>query len=185
MKPLILTSTGFSNPAFCTLFLQQIGKPADRIRVLFIPTAAIDDDAKAMVPECKRDLTEVANIPEENITVYDLDASLTDAQIAAFDAIYVCGGTTAYLAKRMSDICFGKTLLGFLAAGGVYLGVSAGSVLMAAGYENGLGLAQVQQIHVHVDDGSPMGAVEPNTIVRLTNAQALLVWEDGRMEVVG
>ena len=46
MKRLLLTSTGFDNRRFASLFLEKINKDAADIKVIFVPTAATDDDAK-------------------------------------------------------------------------------------------------------------------------------------------
>lgn len=47
MKRIILTSAGFENKNIENLFLKFINKSADTAKALWIPTAAIDDGAKA------------------------------------------------------------------------------------------------------------------------------------------
>ncbi len=50
MKRILLTSAGFENPNIQRCFLELLRKPADEARALFIPTAAIDEDARAVLP---------------------------------------------------------------------------------------------------------------------------------------
>jgi peptidase E len=72
MQNLILTSTGFNNKRIQEKFLELVNVPNDKIKVIFIPTAAITEDAKVMIPLCKNDLLN-AGILEQNIVTYDLD----------------------------------------------------------------------------------------------------------------
>ena len=56
MKKVILTSAGFENRIIEDKFINLINKPRNEIMVLFIPTAAINADAIAVLPECMNDL---------------------------------------------------------------------------------------------------------------------------------
>ena len=66
MQKIILTSTGFTNKNIKERFLELVNIPADKIKVIFIPTAAITEDAKGMIPICKGQLLN-AGILEDNI----------------------------------------------------------------------------------------------------------------------
>ena len=90
MKKILLTSAGFENPNIQRCFLELLGKPPAEARALFIPTAAIDEDAKAVLPKCRGDLLGAGILPE-HITDFDLDRPMDPDELSAYDAVYFCG----------------------------------------------------------------------------------------------
>ncbi len=180
----LLTSAGFENPLLTTLFLDMVGKKANGMKVVFVPTAAIHPDAIAMLPKCMNDLLS-AGIPKENVTVYDLHRAMPYSALRAHDAVYFCGGDADYLIRRINDSGFRGRLLRFVRSGGVYVGVSAGSCVAARNVKRGLGFVDVA-LRVHCERGTLPGPVATvgNGEVSLTNRQAILI--DGeRQEIVG
>ncbi len=167
---MLLTSAGFENARVREVFLELAGKAPEQMRVMFVPTAAIDPGAIAMLPKCMNDLLG-AGVPEANIRVDDLHERADGRALCAFDAIYVCGGDTGHLLSRMREAGFGAALERFLEAGGVYVGVSAGSVVMKELGWLECGLA------VHQQEGSAPGRIDPErtALVSLTDRQALLI----------
>ncbi|KAB3529408.1 hypothetical protein [Alkaliphilus serpentinus] len=81
MKRLILTSTGFDNKDIEKKFLELVGLPSEEIKVIFVPTAAITEEQKEIIPLCKKDLLN-AGVSEENIIAYDLDRIITAEEIS-------------------------------------------------------------------------------------------------------
>ena len=61
---------------------------ADKIKVIFILTAAIIEEAKEIIPICKNELLN-SGILENNIYTYDLDRIMSSDEICNFNAIYV------------------------------------------------------------------------------------------------
>ncbi len=175
-----MTSAGFESPAVMEKFLELLGKAPKEAKALFIPTAAIDDGAKAVLPKCWGDLIN-AGVPEPNITVYDLDRPMTAEELKGFDAVYVCGGTTEYLLERVLAAGFDKTLREGLENGPVYVGVSAGSIVCAQNLPGNLGYLP-RRLEVHCETGSPAGAL-PEGTVYLTNAQAVCA-AGGKTEIL-
>ena len=152
MKRLLLTSAGFENPEFAQLFLNEAGIPAEKIKALFIPTAAdVDDDAKAMLVKCYEDLTNCGVLPE-NITAYGLHRKLGESELSEYHAIYVCGGSPEYLLERMNAIGFPEILETAFKHNIIYIGVSAGSIVCGSNLENNLGYID-KKIGVHSDAG--------------------------------
>ncbi len=88
-----------------------------------------------ILSKCADDLLNYG-ILKENITVYNMHEKIDN--INEYDAIYVCGGSTRYLLKRMNKINFKYTLYNFIENGGIYIGASAGTVAASVTYENGL-----------------------------------------------
>lgn len=193
MKRLLLTSTGFSNKRFASLFLEKINKKAADIKVIFIPTAAIDDGAKEMLPYCFQDLTSIGILPE-NIFIYELRYLisqgnnrnksniprnfhlLTVEELKDYDAIYFCGGDTRHLLNEINRTGFYTILKTAVENGLFYIGASAGAVIAAGNYRNNLGFTE-NKLYVHCDQGTPCGKMPTGKPIRLTDKQA--VWIEG------
>lgn len=184
MKKLILTSAGFENKIIEQKFLNMVHKPLYEIKALWIPTAAIDDAARAVLPKCMNDLLN-AGILSENIEVYNLDREMTREEITSFDAVYVCGGNTRYLLDKMYNAEFVSLLKEFILQGGVYIGVSAGSLICVNGLEGNLGFLQCS-LSVHCVEGTASGTIDMNhsSHINLTNQQAIII-EDKKCYIIG
>lgn len=169
----LLTSAGFDNPELGRLFLRMAGKPAAELRVLFIPTAAIEPDAIDMLPACLNDLRGLG-IPDAHIRVCDLHRPVQPGDLDEVDAVYVCGGDTAYLLARVHEAGFDAALRVFLGRDGVYVGVSAGSVIAAQNLPGNLGYVPCR-LRVHCAAGSAPGPLAGRESIDLTNAQAIAI----------
>lgn len=181
---LLLTSCGLETKTIEQTFLQMLNKPAEQVRALFIPTAANSPDAIEVLPKCLEDLLR-CGIPRENICVYDLHDSIHYASMQQYDAVYLCGGSPAYLLRRIIEGGFDQCLLKYLEDGGVVLGVSAGSMVFASQMANNLGILQCP-LHVHCPDERriapgryPLSRTED---ILLGNSQAIR-FEQGEMIV--
>lgn len=69
MKKCLLTSAGFENLAVKEAFLELVGKEPSQIKALWVPTAAVDEEAHAVLAKCMEDLFSTG-IRAENIMVY-------------------------------------------------------------------------------------------------------------------
>ncbi len=90
------------------------------------------------------------------------------------DAVYVCGGNTAYLLSRVREAGMDAALQAFLARGGVYVGVSAGSAIAAQNLPGNLGYVPCH-LCVHCPSGSADGPLSGRQSIDLTNAQAIVI----------
>ena len=81
----------------------------------------------------------------------------------------------------MEEINFKESIDGYISAGGVYVGVSAGSVCASAKYQNGLDFIK-NILDVHCDNGTENGRIENDEKIRLTNNQAIYI-SDEYMEI--
>jgi dipeptidase E len=178
MKRIILTSAGFENKSNEQKFLAMVRKPPEEIKALWIPTAAIDDEAKAVLPKCMNDLLN-AGVLSGNIKTYNLDYIMGYAELAAFDAVYVCGGDCRYLLDKMHEANFVSLVKEFINHGGVYIGVSAGSCICADGFEGSLGFLSCT-LDVHCMEGSAPGAIDVDhcSHINLTNNQAIVIEDE-------
>jgi len=173
LRKLILTSAGFDNRKIRDKFIELIDKKPNSIKVLFIPTAAVTESQKDIIPLCKNELIDIG-IHETHITSYDFEQPMTLDEMLVFDAIYVCGGSTKYLLEKMNNGYL--PLENYLNQGGVYLGVSAGSIAMTTTHENGLGYIDCH-LKVHRQKGSLNGSIDLNQVdtIALTDDQAIVV----------
>jgi dipeptidase E len=100
------------------------------MNVLYIPTAAYAEEGyeEWLKPELEAVRPQVGKFTEfdvKNKTNNELEVALQD-----IDLLYVTGGNTYYLLEAMNQIGFKETLINFLQKGGVYMGSSAGSIVM-------------------------------------------------------
>ena len=107
MKKLILTSTGLQNPNICKAFLDIIGKPPSKIKILFVPTAS---RTKEELKYAKKSKKELEKIGIKLIKTINLDCKLNYDEIKSYDVIYVCGGNTFYLLYKIKESGFDKII---------------------------------------------------------------------------
>ncbi|MCL2072253.1 MAG: peptidase E [Oscillospiraceae bacterium] len=178
MKKMILSSAGFETQAIRNAFLEFVGKNPQEIHALWIPTAANSPAAIAVLPGCMNDLLDIG-IPAENIKIFDLHRAMTFEELSAFDAVYFTGGSPQYLLERINDTGFCKPLCEFAENGGVYVGVSAGSIVAAGNLPNNLGYLKAT-LNVHLESGTVPGVFD-NVLVSqidLTDKTAVVIHGD-------
>ena len=124
---LMLTSTGITNPSLVRTLKLLVGKR--KIKIAFIPTAAnVDEGGKDWLiknlNECNRlGLTDIVDISA-------MPKSLWLPRLKAANVIFVGGGTTPHIMGWMTKSGLEKELPRLL-KNRVYVGISAGSILMA------------------------------------------------------
>ena len=175
---LMLTSCGLETPNIMEKFLSLLPCAPQEAKVLFLPAAAISCDAIEVLPKCLEDLYK-ADIPKENITIYDLHVPLTKAALSETDCIYIPGGNTIHLAKRLREGS-SQVLLQYLHANrGVIVGVSAGSMVFSTHTPAALDILP-NELHVHCSNGTQDGKLPPaHQPIFLSNVQAI-VYEGNR-----
>lgn len=173
MKKILLTSTGFDNENIKNKFIELLNTDIKNVKVLFIITAANDPSAVRILSGCLDDLTK-CGITDENIKVYDMHKPLSQEDINQYNAIYVCGGSTKYLVERIDEINFKSTIDKYINQGGIYVGVSAGSVCASGKYQKGLGFIG-NILNVHCDKGTKNGVITSNDDLYLTDNQAIYI----------
>jgi peptidase E len=183
MKKIILTANGFENRNIWKIFLKLINKEPEKIKAIFVPTAANNSDAIEVLPKCMHDLLDL-NIPSNNIVVYDLHNKMEYEELCKFDTIYFCGGSSQYLLKRINDTGFNESLKKFVDNGGIYIGVSAGSVICANNLPENLGYIKCK-LDVHGKEGIKIGKFDPNEIsnIKLPDYRAIII-QDNMYEVI-
>jgi len=186
----LLTSAGFEGlgkrqrPQIVQAFRAMLGKPVSEARILFIPAAALDEEAKAMAQWCYDELVRIG-VDTGRIVSYGLDGRLSAGEALTYDAVYFTGGDTAHLLKRIRETGFDLVVKRMVYAGKVYVGVSAGSLIATPNIgdpydEDRAGLCLVNAyLSVHCKPGTPPRADLPLPHLPLTDSQALVVRWDG------
>jgi len=126
MKKLLLTSSGLSSDNIAKRFLDLIGKNPNETRILFITTASTNEEEQEYVKKSEEELLKLGIIREHITWIKGLDSADTQEH----DVMYVCGGNTYYLLHEIRRTHFNEKILHFIDSGGVYVGVSAGSIIM-------------------------------------------------------
>lgn len=186
----MLTSAGFedfeSKPKsnIVNRFLQMLGKPIAEAKVLFIPAAAIDEEAVKMADWCKKELLRLG-VKDDNIFVYNLDDSITETEAMQYDVIYFTSGSTSHLLKRVRETSFDVIVKKMVHSNKVYVGVSAGSIIATPNigdpfHQDTAGLCLVNAyLSVHCPADAEARTDLPLPHIALTDNQALVVRWDG------
>ena len=137
---LLLTSSGISNPSIYAALVDMLGKPVAESSALFVPTAiypfpggagnafrAISGNAKS--PLCDLGWKSLGVL--ELTALPSIEKEVWAAAVREADALLVWGGDPVYLSYWVKHSGLGE-LLPSLAPEMVYVGVSAGSIAMAA-----------------------------------------------------
>lgn len=182
----LLTSAGFETDEIQMYFIDMVNKDMSSVKALFIPTAAQDADAIAVLPKCMNDLLK-CGILNENISVFDLHEGMSIEKLQQYDIVYLCGGKTSYLLDRINDTGFNKVLKEYMLDDGVVVGVSAGSLIFANNLPENIGLINAK-LYVHCNDGERPGKMsyplKHNICLTNTGALAIRSFPDG-LEIIG
>lgn len=185
-KNVLLTSAGFEDmdgnqkQNIVDCFQKMLVKPVNNAKVLFIPTAAIDDVAKEMVKKCRRELLHIG-ISLDNIFEHEIDGSLSENDAMRYDVIYFTGGNTGHLLQRIKETGFDTIIKKMVYANKVYIGVSAGSIIATPNIdgpfdERTAGLCLINAyISVHCNDDAEARKDLPLPHIPLNDNQALAV----------
>lgn len=121
----ILTSQGFYGNRIIP-FVESLTCKMNNKSAVIITTAADERE------KCKynmEDFKTLKSIGFKNVDFVDLEKKET-SHVSNCDLIYVGGGNTFRLIKAARESYFKKTIEGVIGAGGIYLGVSCGSLII-------------------------------------------------------
>jgi dipeptidase E len=201
---LLLTSGGLRNKTLVNEFLKLVNKPAEEIKVAFIPTAMnTEPGEKNWVID---QLLSLRNIGISQLDLMDVSAVSKDVwlpRLEASDVIFVNGGNTTHLMKSFNESGLTEEILGLLESR-VYVGVSAGSYVATPDIRfnsdnvdlvlDGLNLVDFGlQVHMNNPEFPIAKSVEavrervkgcPYTVYGLDDQMAMLIDGD-KVQVVG
>jgi dipeptidase E len=125
---LLLTSDGLTSRKIRKEFLKLLNKPLSENKVLIMHTAKLRRRLYR-VNALKKGLIKLG-IKRQNITEADISTKINARKYVNFDVFYSCGGNTFYILDRIRKTGFNKIINNFIKKNGVYVGVSAGSVIV-------------------------------------------------------
>lgn len=118
------------------------------------------------------------------------------ADFSKYSVIYVCGGNTFKLLKDAREANFKDSIIKLLEHGGIYIGVSAGAIILAPTIQiaasvdpesNDVGITDLEglglinfEVHPHHDPShdkelSAYQKTTTNKVVRISNSQAVII----------
>lgn len=129
---LFLTSAGLPQETSPD-FLKILPQKPENLRVAFIPTAADPEEDKWFVESAKKELSTLGFFYKE----VDLkeNPQLIKNKLATSDIIYINGGNSFYLLDWIRKCGLDKYLDQLLDQGKIYVGVSAGSIVVGPNIE--------------------------------------------------
>ncbi len=185
-RKLLLSSAGFASPDGAKneeiekCFLTLLERPPQEAKVLFIPAAAVSDEAKHYARACLEELLGVG-IPVNHVFVYNLDRPMSADEALSYDVIYFTGGSTKHLLTLIKQWRFDEVVRRMVNAGKLYVGVSVGSIIATPNISRTLvdqkikGLALVNAwLDVHCEQPG-MSMKEGLPYYHLSDRQALVV----------
>lgn len=202
MRTLFLSSS--LNEKTTKLFWKCIGKEPQNTKVIFVPSAAIGNDgAREGIIVCLERLMSMG-IPISNIFIYDLALLLSDRykrtyssyvddiptqirlmnveELSQYDTIVFCGGNASVLLGEVNRTGFSKPLKQAIENGLVYLGISAGSMIAAGNFADGLGYL-TNPLIPHAETGNPCGKISNSDSIELSDGQIVLI-QGERQEII-
>ena len=122
---LVLTSTGLSNEVVAQEFKSFVVNPADDT-VAIVTTASEGKEQNKYSQLAKEQLIAMGFRSVEFVD-FETDAKV---DLSSYKVFYVCGGNTFKLLKYAREANFKTSVEQLLNRGGVYIGVSAGSIIV-------------------------------------------------------
>lgn len=203
MKTLFLSSSGL-NENTTSVFWECIKKEPANTKVIFVPSAAVgNDSARESIAVCVERLINMG-ISLTNILLYDLSLLLSAgyertysnylqdipaqlrlmsvAELNQYDIIVFCGGNAGTLLNEVNRTGFSNPLKQAIENGLIYLGISAGSMIAAGNFADGLGYLTNPFIP-HAEQGIPCGEVPKDGPINLADGQVVLI-KGERKEII-
>lgn len=171
MRTLLLTSAGMQVK---DEILKLLPKPANQIKLAHIITASKAEENTQYVKKDSKAMMElgfqVAEVDIEGKAEKELRELLKD-----FDIVYVQGGNTFYLLKTIRESGFESVLRELIEQGKIYIGVSAGSIIMGPTIEVATWKGVDDRNKVKMTDFTALRFVSFNIFVHYAEEQEELV----------
>ena len=198
MGTLFLSSSGLNENA-TRAFWECIEKEPANTKAIFVPSAAVvNDGAREGIAICVERLMNMG-IPLKNIFIYDLALLLSIGyertyssylkdipaqlrlmsveELNQYDIIVFCGGDANALLNEVKRTGFSEPLKRAIENGLIYLGISAGSMIAAGNFADGLGYL-TNPLIPHTEKGIPCGEVPKDGLIELSDGQVVLIKGD-------
>lgn len=196
---IFLTSTGLSSELVTERFKGLFSDNKNHA-VAIVTTAAEEKENNRYSQLAKKQFSEMGFL---SIDFIDLETE-PDKDFSKYDIVYVCGGNTFKLLKFAREANFNASIESLLKRNGIYIGVSAGSIIVGPSIEiagevapdknevgledlTGFGITNLIVLpHYSPEIEEETRAFEAKhrvTVERLSNSQALLI-ENGEKTII-
>ena len=198
MRTLFLSSNGL-NESTSNVFWKCIKKEPADTKVIFVPSAAGGNDgAREGIALCVEGLMNMG-IPFENILMYELSLLVSAGyertysknvqnipaqlrlmsvdELKQYDIIVFGGGDASRLLDEVNRTGLFVPLKQAIENGLAYLGISAGSMIAAGNFSDGLGYLQ-NPIIPHAENGIPCGKVPLEEPIKMVDGQVIVIKGD-------
>ena len=135
--------------------------------VTFIPTASIPESVKFYVSSGKKAL-EKLGLKVDELELTKATAEEISVKICKNDYIYITGGNTFYLLQELKKTGADKIIIAQINAGKLYIGESAGSMVVSPNIEYAKGMDDYKKAPV-LDNFYALGMVEFYPLPHHTN----------------
>jgi len=125
---LLLTSDGLTSVKIREEVLKLLDKPAKDNLVLIMYTTK-SKKYKKYLSKIKKQLVSLG-IKPKNIYYANISRNISAKKFKDFDVLFSCGGNTFYILGRVRKTGFDKFIKNFVKSGKLYIGVSAGSIII-------------------------------------------------------
>ena len=128
MSKILLLSSGLG---YLTEF---VGKAPESVSIVFIPTAG-NPDTDVWWIDKDRDVLAKMGFHFTELDIADKKPEELEGVLDGVDLVYVAGGYTYYLLEQVRNSGFDAVLQGFVDRGGMYVGASAGALVVGPDIE--------------------------------------------------
>lgn len=157
---IIITSSGIGSKDFKKKFAELIGRDISELKMLHDTTAIdgepVESDKSWAEVEFQNILR--AGFRSENITEHKINQENED--LSGYDVVYVQGGNTFYLMDMMRKYHFDQSIKDALNGGVIYIGSSAGSMVLGDTIETAFSYSSDSANTYGVADFTGIGLVE-------------------------
>ncbi|MCP3747779.1 MULTISPECIES: Type 1 glutamine amidotransferase-like domain-containing protein [Paenibacillus] len=164
MKKLFLSSS-FKDVAPCLVHFA--GENLEGKKVTFIPTASIPEKVKFYVDSGKKALENLGLVVDE-IEIGTATLNEIESKIRENDYIYITGGNTFYLLQELRRTGADKIIADEVNAGKLYIGESAGSMILSPNIEYARLMDNVEEAPA-LDSFIALGIIEFYPVPHHTN----------------
>lgn len=196
---ILLTSIGLSSKKVYDKFFDLVSQKTLK-KAVIITTASLDKEKNQY---SQLALAQLRSAGLSDVDFYDFEND-EHGDLSVYDVIYVCGGNTFKLMKFAREVNFDREIKSLLQRGGVYVGVSAGSVIVGPSISianevepdpNDIGLEDLTGFNIinliilphyspEIEEETKAFEIKYGVIVEsLNNSQAILV-ENGEKTII-
>ncbi|MEI6850129.1 MAG: Type 1 glutamine amidotransferase-like domain-containing protein [archaeon] len=124
---LLLTSSGLTSKKLGKTFVEMLERKVEESKILVVHTAQ-KPEHMTYIDITGKEISRTG-ILLPNIDYLNIAKKNSYPKLLEYDAVYICGGNTYFILDRMRKTGLVDSLKKYVKSGGLYIGVSAGSII--------------------------------------------------------